>query len=58
MRARIAAVASILALALAATLVAPVPAHARKLKWSKTLPKCEPPAVFYSSNHRVGSLPC
>ncbi len=58
MRSRTAAVASILALALATTLVAPIPAHARKLQWSRSLPKCEPPAVFYSSKHRAGSLPC
>src|SRR5262249_20041069 len=58
MRSRAAAVASLLVLALATTIVAPVPAHARKLQWSKSMPNCEPPNVFYSANHRAGALPC
>src|SRR5262245_20857150 len=49
---------SIVLLVLAAALIAPAPVPAKKLQWSKRLGKCEPPAVFYSPNHRPGTLPC
>jgi hypothetical protein len=58
MRARPLAVTLALLLALIATAVAPIPAQAKKLKWSPRLGRCEPPAVFYSSNHRAGNAPC
>jgi arylsulfatase A-like enzyme len=49
---------SMLVLALAATLLAPPPAGAKKLKWAKRVGNCEPPAIFYSSNHRSRNPPC
>jgi hypothetical protein len=58
MRARPLAVTLALLLALIATAVAPIPAQAKKLKWAPRLGKCEPPTVFYSSNHRSGNAPC
>src|SRR5262249_19889505 len=58
MRARPLAVTLALLLALIATAVAPIPAQAKKLKWSPRLGKCEPPSVFYSSNHSAGNAPC
>ena len=45
MRARPLAVTVMLLLALVATAVAPIPAQAKKLKWSPRLGSCEPPAV-------------
>lgn len=43
-----------------AVLLAGGDAHARILvKWDKRLPRdCEPPAVFYSSQHKPGAKPC
>ena len=58
MRARPLAVTLALLLALIATAVAPIPAQAKKLQWSPRLGKCEPPSVFYSSNHQSGTPPC
>jgi hypothetical protein len=58
MRPGVSAPRSLVLLILATSLVAPVPVHAKKLQWSKRLGKCEPPAVFYSPNHRPGNLPC
>src|SRR5215831_2651363 len=47
------------ALVLAAiSLFGPPQAGAAKIKWSKRLTGCEPPAVFYSPNHRAGMRPC
>src|SRR5262249_28023144 len=42
----------------AISLLGPPQAGAAKIKWSKRLTGCEPPAVFYSPNHRAGMLPC
>jgi Sulfatase len=48
-----------LLLAIVAGLLSPLDASAAKqLNWSKRLRGCEPPAVFYSSNHRPGRTPC
>ena len=58
MGARAIAVIVTLLLALVATAVAPIPAQAKKFQWSPRLGKCEPPAVFYSSNHTQGTPPC
>src|SRR5215475_6087035 len=58
MGARPLAVRLALRLALIATAVAPIPAQAKKLQWSTRLGQCEPPAVFYSSNHKPGNAPC
>jgi hypothetical protein len=40
------------------SLVGSPPARAAKIKWSKRISNCEPPAVFYSPNHRPGMRPC
>ncbi len=40
------------------SLVGAPPARAARIKWSKRVSKCEPPAVFYSPNHRPGTRPC
>ncbi len=46
----------LLALTTIATLTSE--AAAAKLHWSKRLRGCEPPSVFYSSNHQPGRTPC
>src|SRR5262245_65440066 len=59
MRALAPATAAALLLAVAAGLVSPPEAGAAKrLNWSNRLRGCEPPAVFYSSNHQPGRMPC
>jgi hypothetical protein len=49
---------SMIVLTLPAPLLGPAAARAAKLQWAKRLGSCEPPAVFYSANHRSGSGPC
>lgn len=58
MRTRVPALLPILLLLLAAGLTLTSEASAGRLKWSKRLKACEPPAVFYSPNHQPGRLPC
>jgi hypothetical protein len=58
MHARFSLVGSLIVLSLIASLVAPAPVNANKLRWSNRLGNCEPPAVFYSANHRAGNIPC
>src|SRR5262249_58892099 len=58
MHARFSLVGSLIVLSLIASFVAPAPVNAKKLRWSNRLGNCEPPAVFYSANHRAGNIPC
>jgi len=58
MRAGVSSRTSLILLLVVTALIAPAPARAKKLQWSKRLGKCEPPAVFYSPAHRPGNLPC
>jgi hypothetical protein len=59
MRALPPAPAATLLLAVAASLVSgPEAGAAKRLNWSKRLRGCEPPAVFYSSNHQPCRMPC
>ena len=58
MHARVSVVGSLIVLSLIASLVAPASLNAKKLSWANRLGSCEPPAVFYSPNHRAGNGPC
>jgi arylsulfatase A-like enzyme len=58
MSSRFSCVGSMILLSLIVSLITPPPLHARKLRWANRLGNCEPPAVFYSPNHRAGNVPC
>ena len=59
MSSRFSLVGSIIVLSLIVSFSAPAPLHAKsRPRWANRLRNCEPPAVFYSANHRAGNGPC